>query len=406
MYDLIIMKIKNLIIMAAGDSTRFWPLENKNLYFFIDKTLINHIIDGLKKIATNIYVVANKSNIEAIRKVIPKNCQIIIQNQKTSGMAGAILSCKNKVNGEALMVNGNDIFDWKSLKKILLKRNKSDEVSLIAKPLQEYFPGGYLIFKDNKLNGIIEKPNPANLLSNLSKLVIDYIKDIDQFIDLLRKSHSTDDNIYEKALTALIQQKKCSYYQYDNDWLTIKYPWHVLPMTQYYLNKYINQNNHNNSQISKSAVIQGPVILGKNVKIGDYAKIVGHSLIGDGTTIADYSLIRQSQIGKNCLIGSYSEIARSYIGDNVSMHRDYIGDSVVGNDVLIGAGVIFANYRFDQQKVKSLINGKKIDTGMKKFGTIIGGHSKIGCNSTFLPGIKVAPDSIIFPHSNIVDDIL
>ena len=145
--------------------------------------------------------------------------------------------------------------------------------------------------------------------------------------------------------------------------------------------------------------------MGKNVKIAKTAKIEGPCFIGDNTIIGDFALVRQSHIGKNCLIGAYSEVTRSYLGNNVFLHRNYIGDSVLADNVLFGAGAVTANFRFDQQTIKSQINGKKLDTNLTKLGAIIGEGAKIGVNSTLLPGIKIGSKTYIAPGHTISEDV-
>jgi len=157
--------------------------------------------------------------------------------------------------------------------------------------------------------------------------------------------------------------------------------------------------------ISKSAIIKGPVIIKSNVKIGDFVKIVGPCFIDEKTIIADYTLIRNSHIGKKCLIGARSEIARSYIGNNTLLHQNYIGDSVLGNNVLFGAGAITANFRFDEKIIKSSIKNININTNLQKFGAIVGNNSKIGVNATLLPGVKIGENCRIMPGKIIQKDI-
>ena len=77
------------------------------------------------------------------------------------------------------------------------------------------------------------------------------------------------------------------------------------------------KQDFNKRRFSEKAIIVGPVFIGNNVKIGDFCKIVGPSFIGDNSVIGDYSMIRESQIGQDCLIGSFTEVARSYISNNV-----------------------------------------------------------------------------------------
>ena len=83
-----------------------------------------------------------------------------------------------------------------------------------------------------------------------------------------------------------------------------------------------------------------------------------------------------------------------------------MGDSILGNDVNLGAGVICANYRLDKAKIPVFINGGKIETGLQKFGSIIGDDSQIGCNAVINPGMLLGKKTLASPVKNIKVNIL
>ncbi len=383
------MKIKNILILAGGDGTRFWPLNNKILYPFLCKPLIQHVMDDLKKYAERIIVVTNKVNGKLIR-MMDKNVKVIVQRNQEKGMADAVLSSRALLDQDVLIVNANDVFN-PNIIEILIKENseKGSDLSFVAKKVTSYFPGGYLQFDANgKLNGIREKPDPDKTPSNFVNLVVDYFKDAKKWLSVLESIHNNSDDTYEQALTEFIKKYKTNYTVYDDYWFTIKYPWQILPMMTHYLN-----------------TLNPKIKIGKNVTIASSAKIEGPCFIDDNTVIGDFALVRQSHIGKNCLIGGYSEVTRSYLGNNVSLHRNYVGDSVLGEDVLFGAEATTANFRFDEKTIKSKVGEEKIDTNLNKLGAIVGNHSKIGVNTTLLPGIKVGSHTFIAPGYTIAQDV-
>src|SRR3989344_6363571 len=96
-------KIKNLLILAGGDSTRFWPLKNKSLFNFLGKPLIGHLINSLEKYAENIIVVTNQSDKDFIKK-LGFNLKTVIQQDLKKGMAGAVLATKDILDGNCLIV--------------------------------------------------------------------------------------------------------------------------------------------------------------------------------------------------------------------------------------------------------------------------------------------------------------
>lgn len=404
-------KIKNILILAGGDSTRFWPLENKLFFSFLDKPLILFQIEKLLKYGELLTVAVNKDYATMLKQLVDnagiKSVQILIQKEDFSGMAGAIWSAKNHIKGEVLVVNGSDLIDYSITSKLTLLIDQENKLILVGKKFNEYFSGGYFKFDDNgKIIEIVEKPAKDRLPSSIVRLVFDYFADIDSLLKYFSRIETKNDDFYELAINGLLSENlKHSHFLYDSYWYALKYPWYVLSMMRHFLSKIENNKISSLAKISKKALIIGPVHIGENVRIGDFTKIVGPCYIGRNTVVGDYVMIRESHIGNGCLIGGYSEVVRSYLGNSVFLHRNYVGDSVLAEGVLMGAGTVTANFRFDGNPIKSQFGEKKIDTSMIKLGTIIGCHSKIGVNSTILPGVKIGEETFIGPGEVVNADI-
>ena len=405
-------KIKNILLLAGGDSTRFWPLENKLFFSFLGKPLILYQIEELLKYGELVTVVANKSNATAVKRLVDNNniksVQIIIQKDEYPGMAGAVFSVENHIKGEVLIVNGSDLIDYQSIiEKLVLLIAQENKLILVGKKFNEYFPGGYFKFDDDKkIIEIVEKPDKDKRPSSIVKLVFDYFADINSLIKYFPETKTQKDDLYEAVLNKILSiNLKQAYLIYDSYWFGLKYPWQVLAMMKNFLTSIKESKISSTATISEKSLIIGPVIIGDNVKIGDFCKIVGPVFIGDNTVVGDYSMVRESQIGEDCLIGSFTEVARSYIGNNVYLHRNYIGDSVLDDDVMIGAQAVTGNLKFDGEKVYSFINEEKIDTNMNKFGSIIGKLSKVGVNSTIFPGVKIGKKTWIGPGEKVKYDL-
>ena len=404
-------KIRNILLLAGGDSTRFWPLENKLFFSFLGKPLILFQIEELLKYSELVTVVANKSNSTTIKRLIDnvnlKPVQILVQKEDYPGMAGAVFSAKNHIKGEALVVNGSDLIDYSIISKLSLLINQENKLILMGKKFNEYFLGGYFKFTDNKkMTEVVEKPAKDKLPSSIVKLVFDYFADINILLNHFSQIKTKDDDFYELAINKLLSgELKQSYFLYDSYWFGLKYPWQVLMMMKNFLLTIKESKISTTAIVSKGAIILGPVVIGDNVKIGDFCKIVGPAFINDNSVIGDYSMVRESQIGQDCLIGSYTEIARSYIGNNVFLHRNYIGDSVLDNDVMFGAQAVTGNLRFNGEKIPSLVNEEKVDTNMNKLGAIVGKLSKVGINATILPGIKIGKETWIGPGEAVRYDV-
>ena len=209
------------------------------------------------------------------------------------------------------------------------------------------------------------------------------------------------DDLYEKAICGMIDEgAKIKALPYEGYWQAIKYPWHVQEVFRHLFGEgeaKISDSAH----VSDKAVIEGSVVIDDDVRVLDGAFIKGPCYIGKGTIVATNSLVREANIGAGCVIGFSTEVARSYLGDNVWTHSNYIGDSVIGNDVSFGAGAVVGNLRLDEGIV--LVDG--ISTGTNKFGIITGDHIRVGVNSCFMPGIKIGSESFIGAGIVVAQDI-
>lgn len=146
------------------------------------------------------------------------------------------------------------------------------------------------------------------------------------------------------------------------------------------------------------------VYIEDNVEIDSTAKIIGPVIICSGARVGFNSLVRGSVIiGKNSTIGHAVEIKNSVVLNNSSVpHFNYVGDSIIGSNVNIGAGTITANLRLDKKTVPINLNrSKKIETDLRKLGSIIGDESNIGAHVVLNPGTILAKKTFVYPLLNI-----
>ncbi len=146
------------------------------------------------------------------------------------------------------------------------------------------------------------------------------------------------------------------------------------------------------------------IYVGQNCVIDSTAKIIGPVIICDGVRVGFNALIRGSVIiGVGSVIGHSVEIKNSVVLNSSSIsHFNYVGDSILGNRVNFGAGSITANLRLDNKPVSIKILGKeKIETGLKKLGSIIGDDAKVGAHVVLNPGTLLAKNTFIYPLLNI-----
>ncbi len=402
-----------VILLAAGQSTRLKPINDKVLIPFCGKTLLEHQINIISSTGLdNFIVVGNKYNLSKIKEKCHKlsgNFYFAEQKDLSTGMSGCILAAEPFIesNEDILVVSTNDLVEENAYKLILESIHRRPKASLLlAKKINKYFPGGYLkIDSNNQINSIIEKPKEGQEPSNLINLVVHYHYNAQLFLKELKRTKSVKDDLYEVAIDSQIK-KGVEYFAvpYNGFWQAVKYPWHILELQKYFLE---NIHSHIDSSVflAKNVTIHGHVYLGKNVKIYENSIINGPVYLGDNTVIANNSLIRDSIIGENSVIGFNTEIARSYLNQNIWTHKNYIGDSVIDKNVSFGAGCVTGNLRFDEKNIKVKIKKQKINCGKNKIGAFIGENVRLGINTSLMPGIKIGKNSLIGAGLLIDQDI-
>ncbi len=136
--------------------------------------------------------------------------------------------------------------------------------------------------------------------------------------------------------------------------------------------------------VAAGACIEGPAIIGRHCQIRHNAYIRAHVIVGD-----------------NCVVGNACELKNSMLFNDCQVpHFNYVGDSLLGHHAHLGAGVVLSNFKSLPGNVTVQHGDDKIDTGLRKFGALIGDHTEIGCNSVLNPGSIVGRGSVIYPNIN------
>ncbi|MBO5550955.1 MAG: UDP-N-acetylglucosamine pyrophosphorylase, partial [Lachnospiraceae bacterium] len=128
-------------------------------------------------------------------------------------------------------------------------------------------------------------------------------------------------------------------------------------------------------------------------------------IIGERTEVRQCAFIRgNALVGNDCVVGNSTELKNVILFNHVQVpHYNYVGDSILGFYSHMGAGSITSNVKADKKNVtvKDYLSGEQIETGIKKFGAMLGDHVEVGCNSVLNPGTVVGRNSNIYPLSGV-----
>lgn len=176
------------------------------------------------------------------------------------------------------------------------------------------------------------------------------------------------------------------------------YPWEILPKIKdfiYHIGKNLDTGIY--KQVSEG------VWIAKSATVSESAYIGAPTIICEDAEIRHCAFIRGSAIiGKGCVVGNSTEMKNSILFDEVQIpHYNYVGDSVLGWRSHLGAGAITSNVKSDKSLVTVLCDGERIETGLKKFGAILGDLVEVGCNSTLCPGTVIGKQATVYPLSRV-----
>lgn len=176
------------------------------------------------------------------------------------------------------------------------------------------------------------------------------------------------------------------------------YPWEVLPKIKEFIVKLGNTLDPEiyekrgediwvakSAKVAPSAYLGGPLIICENAEIRHCAFIRGSAIVGAGA-----------------VVGNSTELKNAVLFDGVQVpHYNYVGDSILGYKAHTGAGAITSNLKSDKKLVTVMCDGEKVETGVKKFGAMLGDFADIGCNSVLNPGTVVGRGTRVYPLSMV-----
>ena len=178
----------------------------------------------------------------------------------------------------------------------------------------------------------------------------------------------------------------------------VTYPWEVLPKIEEFiisLGKTLDKNEYEekgeniwiakSAKVAPTAYIAGPAIIGKNAEIRHCAFVRGKAIVGEGA-----------------VVGNSTELKNVILFNKVQVpHYNYVGDSILGYKSHMGAGSITSNVKSDKKLVIVKNDKEQIETGLKKFGAMLGDEVEVGCSSVLNPGTVIGKHTNIYPLSSV-----
>lgn len=178
------------------------------------------------------------------------------------------------------------------------------------------------------------------------------------------------------------------------------YAWEALGKLADYIKTHLRPALRNRCE--GVAFIGPQVFIGEGTIVEDGAMIKGPAIIGRNCEIRHNAYLRENVIlGDHCVIGNSSEVKNALLFNHAGApHFNYIGDSILGFKAHLGAGVKISNLKLVVGNVTVEVDGQARDTGLRKFGALIGDGAEIGCNAVLNPGTIIGRNSVVYPNTN------
>lgn len=401
-------KCMQAILLAAGESSRFWPLGeggHKSLFKVMGKSLIMRTIESISAAGIKeIIIIHSQTSPQRLLPILPKGVSLkFVLQPEPKGMGDAILCAKKFISGNFFVVTPYHFNAGHLIKKMQAAGKKSNIVLAGKKTAT---PEIYGIFRlaGKKAAGVVEKPSKISAPSDIRVVGVYLLSK--EFLSRLENENNAH-YAFESALEKELEENPAELIITEDFQPSIKYPWDLFSIERQLMADTIKKYSAGGAIIDATAKIQGNVFIGRGTKVLENAVIKGPCYIGENCVIGNNVLLRDCvDVGNNVIIGANTEVARSIIGEGTHIHSGFIGDSIIGESCRVGAGVLTANTRADRKEIFSIVKGEKTATGLKSFGMVMGSGTKTGIGAKTMPGILIGSNSVIGPGTIVGENVL
>ncbi len=377
------------VILAGGKGKRMWPLSetrSKVALPLVGRPLLHYVLDTASRITDKVCVIVpgyndtlKESIVQAASNYDRKKLKIkFVEQPQPLGTGNAVMLVEPYVDEHFLVMNG-DI--------LILDEVQVESPSMVVVRSSHTGEFGTPVIKDGVVVEIKEKEPGEAINGGVYLLPRDVFSVLDTLTPSVRGEYELTDAISRLGLQAVFVEK--------DKWMDVGRPWNLLEAVEKILDR---MKPYSKGEILDGVKTRGKVIIEEGAVIDHGTVIEGPVYIGKNASIGPKAYIRPySSIEEGAKVGHCAELKSSVVMENSKIsHFSYVGDSVIGRNVNVGAGTVFANLRFD---------GKEVVKGRRKLGAIVGDNVKIGVNVSLMPGVRIGANSLIYPGIVVYRDV-
>lgn len=408
------------VIMAAGESTRTYPLtltRPKPLLTVAGKTIIEHNLDQLVGLVDEVVLVVGYRQ-EMIRSFFGDSYRGLnityVEQKERLGTGHVLMTVRDYVSGRFMILNGDDLFAREDMKACLHR-----SLCVLAAEVGDVTRFGLLVVENGVLKDLTEKsPTAGSGLGNTGLYMFD-----DRVFDIEIPLSPRGEYEITDFVKALMPSGEMECVQVRGYWLPVGYPWDLLAANEFLLQRMDVDTAiegtlmepawvdgplvlGEGSVVEPFATIKGPVVIGRNTVVMSHSYIEGPTIIGDDCKIEPRTYIRKyTSLGNRCRVNADIKNCLFMDGSNAAHINSYLGDSIIGSNVNIGSGTTTANLRHDGKNILCRVKGTMVDTGRRKLGTIIADGVHTGIFTMIYPGRMIWPGQSTLPGAIVKEDI-
>jgi UDP-N-acetylglucosamine diphosphorylase/glucosamine-1-phosphate N-acetyltransferase len=328
----------------------------------------------------------------------------VIEQERPLGTGHALRVIVEHTGYDDYLVVYSDIYLAKSAWSLVAGMEPDTVLLAEVDDPSEY---GVAIVEGGMVKGFVEKPlkgrEPSRLaLTGVYALSSEALRELRSLKPSPRGEFELTD-----ILNKLASNRSLGYVSLEEPgaWRDIGRPWDYLLAARKALGEELEPRVE--GDIHPTAVIEGPVYIAPGARVKANSVIEGPSYIGPEAEVGPCGHIRPYTIlSYSSKAGFATEVKASILLEEAKApHLNYVGDSIIGEHVNLGAGTITANLRFDKASIRMTVKGRRVDTGLRKLGAVIGGYAQTGINVSLMPGVKVGSYARIWPGCRVARDV-
>ncbi len=401
------------VVFAAGEGKRLRPLTRNRPKAMLPvggKPLLQHLLEAIHLCGIRRVVLLVGHKKEMVESYFGDGERIGLEiayavQEPPLGTADALRKASALVDDDFLLVYGDLWVERGVIEKVLNEWQASGEMVLSAVRVSDARQYGLVkADQDGYLLDIEEKPtSPQPGLVNAGIYLLH--KEFLRYAGEVPPSPRGEYELTQAICQYVSQGERVKVVEVDAEsWVDVGRPWDLLRANELALGK---QQPRVEGEVSPSASVEGGVVVEEGAKVLPGTFIQGPVYVGRGCVVGPNAYLRpHTSLCEDVRVGASCEVKNSIVmrGTHIP-HLSYVGDSIIGEGCNLGAGTIVANLRLDDASVKVAVDGKRMDSGRRKFGVVIGDYVKTGIGVSFMPGVVVGCNSWIAAHTLVDRDI-